>query len=100
MKFKGPENVTSISVGGECFNVGDDGLIETSDNGNYASLLAPHGFEPFLGEKKATAPAAGVEVPPVDSEVTTQTDETQPVVEAATETAPAAGVEKPAKKAK
>lgn len=96
MKFKGPENVTSISVGGECFNVGEDGLIETPDNGEYASLLAPHGFEPHL----ATAPAAVVEVPPVDSEVTTQTDETQPVVEAATETAPAAVVEKPAKKAK
>lgn len=45
MKFKGPEGTTSISVGGECFNVGDDGLIETPDNGNYASLLAPHGFE-------------------------------------------------------
>lgn len=48
MKFKGPENVTSISVGGECFNVGDDGLIETPDNGEYASLLAPHGFLPHF----------------------------------------------------
>lgn len=48
MKFKGPEGATSISVGGECFNVGDDGLIETPDNGEYASLLAPHGFVPHV----------------------------------------------------
>lgn len=55
MKFKGPENVTSISVGGECFNVGDDGLIETPDNGEYASLLAPHGFEPHVVAEAAAA---------------------------------------------
>lgn len=53
MKFKGPKETTSISVGGECFNVGDDGLIETPDNGNYASLLAPHGFEPHFVEAAA-----------------------------------------------
>lgn len=60
MKFKGPENVTSISVGGECFNVGDDGLIETPDNGNYASLLAPHGFEVHV-EAKAVSDETGGE---------------------------------------
>lgn len=53
MKFKGPEGTTSISVGGECFNVGDDGMIETPDNGNYASLLAPHGFEVHVVEAAA-----------------------------------------------
>lgn len=57
MKFKGPENTTSISVGGECFNVGEDGLIETPDNGNYASLLAPHGFEQVAAEPATEAKA-------------------------------------------
>lgn len=95
MKFQGPQGINSISVGGECFNVGDDGLVETPDNGEYASLLAPHGFVPFH-EKQATAPATGNE----GGEGQPVTEETKTVTEVTTETAPATGNEKPAKKAK
>lgn len=45
MKFKAPEGCTGISVGGEFFTVNEKGLIEVPDDGNYAAMLAPHGFE-------------------------------------------------------
>ncbi|OQS41136.1 hypothetical protein [Chromobacterium haemolyticum] len=42
VKFKCPEGVSSVSVGGEQFNADEDGFIEAHDN--LAGLLEPHGF--------------------------------------------------------
>ena len=44
MKFKAPENCNEISIGGEVFRVDSDGNITVPEEGNYASLLIPHGF--------------------------------------------------------
>lgn len=55
MKFKAPEGVSGISVGGEQFDVDDKGEIETPDTGTYYQMLAPHGFTPA---DAATEPAA------------------------------------------
>ena len=46
MKYQAPENCPGISVGGEQFNVDDNGQITVPDGGNYGELLAPHGFTP------------------------------------------------------
>jgi len=45
MKYQAPEGCTGISVGGEQFNVDNKGQIEVPENGDYHSLLAPHGFK-------------------------------------------------------
>lgn len=84
MKFKGPEGTNSISVGGECFNVGDDGLVETPDNGNYASLLAPHGFvQQPTAEAEAEKPTAksGRKAKAAEAEAAAVADAEQPAAE-------------------
>lgn len=66
MKFNAPLGATSISVGGECFNV-ENGQIETPDHGEYANLLAPHGFTVVVPEAVAapevSQPEATAEAP-------------------------------------
>lgn len=52
MKYNAPEGCTGISVGGEQFNVDENGQIEVPDNGDYHSLLAPHGFKPVPAKAK------------------------------------------------
>lgn len=44
MKYQAPEGSTGISVGGQQFNVDENGLIEVPDDGDYHAMLAPHGF--------------------------------------------------------
>jgi hypothetical protein len=56
MKYIPTEGMTSCSVGGATFNVGDDGLFDLPDDGNYASLLAPHGILPAGGANAPSAP--------------------------------------------
>lgn len=78
MKYKAPEGCAGISVGGEQFNVDENGLIEVPDGGDYGQLLAPHGFviAPVVEEvaakptaKKAKAAAPVVDATPVVEEV-------------------------------
>lgn len=67
MKMQGPAGTTSISVGGDTFNAGDDGLFELPDSGDYLPLLAPHGFVVVATEVAAPAPApAPTDTPPAD----------------------------------
>lgn len=54
-KWKAPENCSGVNVGGEQFNVGDDGCIETPDDGDYGAALLAHGFEPFVAKRAAKA---------------------------------------------
>jgi len=61
-KFKGPDGVTSVSVGGETFNVDADGCIVVPDTIEGAALsLAPLGFagvsEEVIAKAKAKAKA-------------------------------------------
>jgi hypothetical protein len=53
MKFKAPADATSISVGGETFNVDETGHVKTPDHGDYAGLLAPHGYTPVAEDAPA-----------------------------------------------
>ncbi|KMN36501.1 hypothetical protein VI26_06580 [Chromobacterium sp. LK1] len=96
-KFKCPEGVSSVSVGGEQFNADDEGFIEAHDN--LAGLLEPHGF---TREKEPKPPQAGAEElrqksgfePPVRSPApldTQQEEQKQSRRKAAT--APQAGAE-------
>jgi hypothetical protein len=52
MKFKGSKDSTGVSVGGQYFPA-KKGVIEVPDNGDYASLLAPHGFKPVSDDESA-----------------------------------------------
>lgn len=69
-KFKAPDGCNGISVGGEFFQVGDDGCVSVPDDGNYGSLLAPHGFTPVADKpaagKKRTAEPPAPEAPVAD----------------------------------
>lgn len=60
-RYKAPKGVTSISIGGEQFNVGDDGCITVPDDGDYHGMVAPLGF---VHEKAAHAPAQEQEPAP------------------------------------
>lgn len=60
-KFKGPEGITSVSVGGEEFNVDKDGCISVPDSIEGAHVaLASHGFVGVAdpAAEKAAAKAA------------------------------------------
>ncbi len=46
MKYKAPEGCPGVSVGGEQFNTDENGFVTVPDGGDYAALLAPHGFTP------------------------------------------------------
>lgn len=46
MKFKAPEGATSVNCGGEEFSV-VDGILTVPDHGDYATILAPHGYVAF-----------------------------------------------------
>jgi hypothetical protein len=60
MKFHAPKGCNEANIGGQNFQVNEHGHIETPDHGDYASLLAPHGFVPVVDdvevEEKAAAP--------------------------------------------
>lgn len=58
MKYQAPEGCSGVSVGGEQFNVDDNGHIEVPDDGDYHGLLAPHGFTPAPQAKKSEAELA------------------------------------------
>ncbi|MGR2663671.1 hypothetical protein ACUXVY_18965 [Chromobacterium haemolyticum] len=78
-KFKCPDGVSSVSVGGEQFNADDEGFIEAHDN--LAGLLEPHGF---TREKEPKPPQAGAEqaaptdVAVTDTATTGTEEQTQP----------------------
>lgn len=63
MKYKAPEGVTSINVGGEQFDVDDLGHITVPADGNYAVLVASHGFVPADAGETSSEQAAGDERP-------------------------------------
>ncbi len=46
MKYKCPKGVTSVSVGGDAYNVGRGGIVEIPDEKNVVAMLAPHGIVP------------------------------------------------------
>lgn len=79
VKFKCPEGVSSVSVGGEQFNADEDGFIEAHDN--LAGLLEPHGF---TREKEPKSPqgepeqAAPTDVAVTDTVTTGTEEQTQP----------------------
>lgn len=58
MKYDAPEGTTGVSVGGEQFNVDDNGQIEVPDTGDYHALLAPHGFTQAKAEQPKAETAA------------------------------------------
>jgi len=43
MKYKAPENAGGISIGGEWYQVGEDGCITLPDEGDFSGLI-PHGY--------------------------------------------------------
>ncbi len=62
LKYKAPENGTSINIGGEQFNVGDDGCIDLPEGGDYHAILTSHGYTPFVAEPEQPASNDGDDV--------------------------------------
>ena len=58
MKYEAPAGCNGVSVGGEQFNTDAEGFITVPDDGDYAALLAPHGFTPVPPASAAEVPAA------------------------------------------
>jgi len=63
-----PEGTVSVSVGGEQYNVDDNGQITVPDG--QAALLLPHGFTPVPPAR----PAAVAETPPAPAKGTRKAD--------------------------